>query len=153
MSTTESTPATTPFSSTPTTSVVNNSPDATLGKDDFLQLLVAQLQNQDPTQPTDSTAFVSQLAQFSALEQQTDTNQTMTGLAATTAINQGIDLLGRNVSFTRPDNSTGSGIVDSISLSSGAVVVDVGGESIDPSEITDVGQAPTAPTQSTSTNQ
>jgi len=36
---------------------------------DFLQLLVAQIQYQDPTNPTDSTAFVTQLAQFSSLEQ------------------------------------------------------------------------------------
>lgn len=35
----------------------------------FLQLLVAQIKNQDPTQPMDSTAFLSQLAQFSQLEQ------------------------------------------------------------------------------------
>jgi len=35
----------------------------------FLQLLVAQIQYQDPTNPTDSTAFVTQLAQFSSLEQ------------------------------------------------------------------------------------
>ncbi|MFN7994723.1 MAG: flagellar hook capping FlgD N-terminal domain-containing protein [Bryobacteraceae bacterium] len=36
---------------------------------DFLTLLVAQMKNQDPTNPTDSTAFVTQLAQFSQLEQ------------------------------------------------------------------------------------
>ncbi len=36
---------------------------------EFLQLLVAQIQYQDPTNPTDSTAFVTQLAQFSSLEQ------------------------------------------------------------------------------------
>lgn len=37
----------------------------------FLQLLVAQLKNQDPTTPQDPTAFVSELAQFSSLEQET----------------------------------------------------------------------------------
>src|SRR5476651_979140 len=40
----------------------------TLGEDDFLQLLVTQLQNQDPTNPQDNSAFVAQLAQFSSLQ-------------------------------------------------------------------------------------
>jgi flagellar basal-body rod modification protein FlgD len=51
----------------------------------FLQLLVAQLQNQDPLNPTDSTQFVSQLAQFSELEQvmaiRTDTDTMSTDMA------------------------------------------------------------------------
>jgi flagellar basal-body rod modification protein FlgD len=53
----------------------------------FLQLLVAQLQNQDPLNPTDSTQFVSQLAQFSSLEQtmqiRADTDTLVTDAAAT----------------------------------------------------------------------
>jgi flagellar basal-body rod modification protein FlgD len=53
-----------------------------LGKDDFLKLLTAQLQQQDPTQPMDNTAFVAQLAQFSSLEQMNNVNDTLTKVLA-----------------------------------------------------------------------
>jgi flagellar basal-body rod modification protein FlgD len=53
-----------------------------LGKDDFLKLLTAQLQQQDPTQPMDNTAFVAQLAQFSSLEQMNNVNDSLTKMLA-----------------------------------------------------------------------
>ncbi|MCF6186086.1 MAG: flagellar hook assembly protein FlgD [Desulfobulbaceae bacterium] len=49
----------------------------TLGQDEFLTLLVAQMQNQDPLNPTDSTEWTSQLAQYSQLEQSMNLNTTM----------------------------------------------------------------------------
>jgi len=58
--------ATDPSSSNPTQS---SSPTGIANETTFLQLLVAQIKNQDPTQPTDGTQFLSQLAQFSQLEQ------------------------------------------------------------------------------------
>jgi flagellar basal-body rod modification protein FlgD len=57
--------------STQTNSLAANSgTDALANEQTFLKLLVAQMQNQDPTQPQDGTQFVTQLAQFSSLEQQ-----------------------------------------------------------------------------------
>ncbi|SDZ79935.1 flagellar basal-body rod modification protein FlgD [Desulfuromusa kysingii] len=53
-----------------------------LGEEDFLTLLVAQLENQDPLDPQDNTEFIAQLAQFSSLEAQTSTNDKLDTLIA-----------------------------------------------------------------------
>jgi flagellar basal-body rod modification protein FlgD len=60
----------------------NQSADG-LGRDAFLNLLVTQLQHQDPTQPQADTEFVAQLAQFSSLEQLTAMRQSLDGLGMT----------------------------------------------------------------------
>lgn len=51
--------------------------DVSMGKEDFLKLLVAQLQHQDPLNPADPTEFTSQLAQFGQLEQLTNANKSL----------------------------------------------------------------------------
>ncbi len=76
--------------------------NGTLGKDDFMQLLVAQLSNQDPMSPTEPTEFVSQLSQFSQLEQLISVQQgleliAITETAGTSA--QMVSFIGREVEF------------------------------------------------------
>ena len=71
-----------------------------LGKDDFLKMLVAQLKNQDPLNPMDGTEFAAQLAQFSSLEQLTNMNTQLTnlGLYQKTMIStEAVNLLGKEV--------------------------------------------------------
>lgn len=58
-----------------------NAKPRTLGKDDFLKLLITQLQNQDPLAPADDKEFVAQMATFSSLEQLIDANSNLQGLA------------------------------------------------------------------------
>ena len=67
--------------STPT--YTKTSDEDIMGKEDFLTLLVAQLQNQDPLNPDDATEFTSQLAEFSSLEQLQNLNKSMDSLANT----------------------------------------------------------------------
>lgn len=54
----------------------------TIDKNMFLQLLVAQLRNQDPSNPTDSTQYVQQLAQFQQLEQSANSGEDLTAIRA-----------------------------------------------------------------------
>ena len=76
------------------------SPPPVLGKEDFLNLLITQLQNQDPLNPTDSTEFTAQLAQFSSLEQLSNVNDNLEQLQnfqASTNNSQAVSLLGKEI--------------------------------------------------------
>ena len=81
----------------------------------FLQLLVAQLQNQDPTAPMDSTAYMSQLASFSQVEQQVASNAKLDALLAANALHTADLALGRTV--TSADGAI-SGTVASVQITS-----------------------------------
>jgi len=65
-----------------------------LGRDQFLKLLVTQLQNQDPTNPVKNEAFVAQLAQFTTLEQANNTNKLLTDLIDQGKGTSQLDLVG-----------------------------------------------------------
>jgi flagellar basal-body rod modification protein FlgD len=74
-----------------------------LGKDDFLTLLVSQLQNQDPLNPSDPTEFVSQLAQFSSLEQLMSVNNNLEAIQGyQTSLNRSLatSLFGKSIIAT-----------------------------------------------------
>jgi flagellar basal-body rod modification protein FlgD len=74
-------PTTNTSSSTTGTTPAANREAAALGKDAFLQLLVTQLRNQDPTQPKADGEFIAQLAQFSSLEQLTQIQKTLDAIS------------------------------------------------------------------------
>jgi len=68
-----------------------------LGKDDFLKLLITQLQHQDPTAPMDDKEFIAQMAQFSSLEQMTNLSQEFAKISGMMNRGNALDLLGREV--------------------------------------------------------
>lgn len=68
-----------------------------LGKDDFLKLLITQLQHQDPTAPMDDKEFIAQMAQFSSLEQMTNLSQEFARISGMMNRGNALDLLGKEV--------------------------------------------------------
>ena len=110
-----------------------------LDKDMFLKLMITQLQNQDPTKPMDSTAFASQLAQFSSLEQMATMNQNMAGLVAFSAANEAIAMIGKTVGYKDPlTGQISAGQVTQVKLVGGTPTLLVNGASVEIGSITNV---------------
>ena len=120
-------PTTSSTTSSSATTVTN--PNSTLGENTFLQLLVTELQNQDPTQAQDPNEMISQMAQFSTLEQQTNTNSLLTNMQGqVSALFQAstANLIGTQVQVTSPTmNLTDGQASIGISLPSAAAQVSV----------------------------
>lgn len=97
-----------------------------LGKDDFLKLLIAQLQHQDPTKPLEDKEFIAQMAQFSSLEQMKQVNDTLSLLNQGFLVNQTLALLGTEVNVQTP-YGVENGIVESVVFEGGIPKVSVNG--------------------------
>lgn len=82
-----------------------------LGKDDFLKLLITQLQNQDPTSPMENTEFIAQMAQFSSLEQMTNMSTSFSKMAAYINSSEAAATLGKTVELNIGDTSV-QGVVE-----------------------------------------
>jgi flagellar basal-body rod modification protein FlgD len=121
-----------------------------LDKNAFLKLLVTQMQNQDPLAPTDSTQFVSQMAQFSSLEEMQNLNDSFIGMAALQQSNallaqltQSSALLGKVVQWTDPDTGvTASGEVTAVQIQDGIAVLEINGQDVPLAYVTMVNEAP-----------
>jgi flagellar basal-body rod modification protein FlgD len=87
----------------------------------LLQIILTQLTYQDPLKPVDNTEFVSQLAQFSQLQQTQTLNDQITSLLASQSASQATGLIGRTVDLTgnAAGGTTTSGQVTAVSFSSG----------------------------------
>jgi flagellar basal-body rod modification protein FlgD len=98
-----------------------------LDYDSFLTLLVAQLKNQDPTQPQDSAQYIAQLATFSNVEQSIKSNAKLDQLITLSALSQANDVIGHTV--TSEDGSI-TGKVASLKVTSDGpvAVLDNGAE-------------------------
>ncbi len=89
---------------------------ANINQQEFLKILLTQLNAQDPLKPMDNTAFVAQLAQFSQLEQTQELSTSIKQLLSVQTATQSVNLLGRTVGVLS-GNSLATGQVTDISVS------------------------------------
>lgn len=105
-------------------------PGGSLGKNEFLNLLVTQLSSQDPLDPMDSTASIAQLAQFSALEQMQNVNTQLESQRHSSGLVDAMLLQDQTVEAQLSNGSTVQGTVERMTWMNGEMVLQMNGESI-----------------------
>ena len=103
-------------------------PMKTLGQDEFLQLLVTQMRNQDPMKPVSDTEFIAQMAQFSNLEQTKAMSSDIAELRQSNAFTQATALMGKQVRLLSDEDTFTKGIVTDLTVKDGEVSLIVNGK-------------------------
>jgi flagellar basal-body rod modification protein FlgD len=116
----------------------------TLNQQDFLQLLVAQMQNQDPLNPQSDTDMAAQMAQFTSLTQSSAMSSSLSMLQANS-------LIGSTVSLQVDPKTTANGVVQGVVLNGATPQIIVNGTTYDLSQVISVTPTPTT-TSSSSPN-
>jgi flagellar basal-body rod modification protein FlgD len=126
--TVSSTSAGPPAASAGASSASPAAPTAAVDYNQFLTLLIAEIKNQDPTQPMDPTQSVTQLATISGVQQAMQANATLTSLLTTSSLSQAEQLIGQTITST--DGET-SGVVASVAVSaSGSTATLTSGDTV-----------------------
>jgi len=94
----------------------------------FLKLLVAQMKNQDPTNPMDSTQYMAQLAAFSQVEQSVQMNTKLDQMLQSSTLEQAASIIGRTI--TSADGATTGKVAEVRLISNGIVAVLEGGKEV-----------------------
>ncbi len=129
-----------------------------ISMDNFLTLFVTQLQNQNPLDPTDNSEFMSQLAQFSALEQEQQQTGYLSSMSSMEAASLQLDqismastFIGKTITYSSDSednsNATQTGVVEGIKLEKdGTVSFLINGKSVSISNLIEVTQTSTTKT-------
>ncbi|WLD95157.1 flagellar hook assembly protein FlgD [Alkalihalobacillus sp. AL-G] len=131
----------------PDSKPVKQTGNTSLGKDDFLKLLIAQLSNQDPLKPMEDKEFIAQMASFSSLEQMYNMNETLTSWVAhqnNGQLLQYSELINKEVTYTHSvenddgttKETTETGTVTKIHFENGETTIELtDGTKVKPNEI------------------
>jgi flagellar basal-body rod modification protein FlgD len=109
-----------------------------IGRDQFMELLVTQLRNQDPLEPVNQQDFLGQLAQFSSLEGIERLNLNFAESLKFQQLSQGGALVGSRVEYTNPQGELRTGRVDSARVLNGELRFQIGDDTVGLGDLTGV---------------
>lgn len=131
------TTAATPSLMTGSTKAATGSSNA-MDKDMFLKLLVTQLKYQDPSNPSDPSAFMAQTAQFSMVEKISEVATAQQQMVSAQLMSSATNMVGRTVTYTGADGMSKTGIVTSATISGSNPTVKVGDTDVPLSSVKEV---------------
>jgi flagellar basal-body rod modification protein FlgD len=103
-----------------TSETAPENPNAVLGQNDFLKLMIAQLQAQNPLEPGNSNEYINELAQITQMEQ-------MTNMANANELSSAVGMIGHKVSYNGTKGELVTGTVESVQSAATGTTVTVGG--------------------------
>ncbi len=112
---------------TPAATDVSTEPGGALGKDEFLELLMAQMSNQDPLEPMDSQATIAQLAQFSSLEQMQNLNAQMSVSRRSGELVGSAQLIGNRINAQLVSGQQIQGVVEEVKWEDNDLLLQIDG--------------------------
>ena len=107
-----------------------------LTSNDFLKLLITELQSQDPTQPMDNSQLLDQLSQMRNLQASVDLDSTLKSLTISQQLNSGASFLGKSIQGTDANNNQVTGVVSSILVSNNNATLVVGNSQVPLANVT-----------------
>lgn len=109
---------------------------------DFLKLLITQLQNQDPTQPTSNEELLQQLSSMRSLQSNIELSSTLKGLSTNQQLSSGASFLGKSITGTDANNQAVTGVADRVFVQDGSTVLGIGQNSVPLANVTGLTLAP-----------
>lgn len=109
-----------------------------LGEADFLQLMITQLKNQDPTKPMEDKQFIAQMAQFTSLKQMNNLAATMSTFTKEFSFTKAVALVQKEINWTDGNGRLHQGVVDSVRVKGGESYLVVGDQEVQMTDINSV---------------
>jgi flagellar basal-body rod modification protein FlgD len=121
-----------------TTKATNGKDPSELGKDEFMQLLLAQLKQQDPMKPMDDQAFIAQVAQFNSLDRLSSLNTAVGSLLEAQQLTEASGMIGKVVTALDADGKTVTAQVTAVGVEDGKAMLHLGATKVKLEKVTAV---------------